>query len=158
MHHVNNLKKLLWKVLFSITILFAILTISLNGSAQVSPSSFKVSGKIVDASGITVPGATITEKGTKTATASEKDGSFSLPVSGSKAVLAISFIGYENKEVNVNGKKFLDVKLQLSANELSQVVVVGYGTQRKGEVTSAITSLKAEDFNKGNISDPVGLL
>ena len=158
MHHVNNLKKLLWKSFFSITIFFAILTISSIGYTQVLPSSFKISGKVVDASGIPIPGATITEKVTKTATSSEKDGSFSLPVSSPKAIVAISFIGYETKEITVNGKKFLDVKLQLSTSELTQVVVVGYGTQRKGEVTSAITSLKTEDFNKGNINDPIGLL
>lgn len=158
MCHLNNFSKLLWKFFCFITILLSILLQPLNGSSQVSSSSFQVKGKILDSSGAAVSGATISEKGTKSATSSNDDGSFSLLLSKPKAVLNVSYVGYENKQVNVNGRQYVEINLQSTASELGQVVVVGYGTQRKGEVTSAITSLKPEDFNKGNMSDPIGLL
>lgn len=158
MLNFNNFEKLLWKLFCFVTILLSILLQPLNGSAQVSSSSFQVKGKILDSSGAAVSGATISEKGTKAATSSGNDGSFSLFLSKPKAVLDVSYVGYENKQVNVNGRQYVEINLQSTASELGQVVVVGYGTQRKGEVTSAITSLKPEDFNKGNISDPIGLL
>lgn len=145
----------LWKYCFLLILLGISNFVS---SQQPSAGSIVIKGKIIDSTGSPVIGASITEKGRQRGTSTDDHGLFSFPVSSKNATLIISSVGYGNKEVSLNGKTYVEVSLQSENNELGQVVVVGYGTQRKGEVTSAITSLKPEDFNKGNIIDPIGLL
>ena len=100
--------------------------------------------------GVTVKG----EKGTKNATVTDYDGNYSLNVSSRNAVLVVSYIGFVAQEIKAGG----DVTLQEDNALLNEVVVIGYGTQRKGDITSAITSVKAEDFAQGNIRDAGDLI
>ena len=111
-------------------------------------------GVVKDAKGEPIIGATVTEKGTKNATVTDYDGNYSLNVSSRNAVLVVSYIGFVAQEIKAGG----DVTLQEDNALLNEVVVIGYGTQRKGDITSAITSVKAEDFAQGNIRDAGDLI
>ena len=103
-----------------------------------------------------LPGATIIVKGTNNGTTSDFDGNFSIDASSSD-VLVISFVGFVSQEVSVGDNDQLTVSL-VSDNELEEIVVTGYGSQREKEVTSAVTKITAEEFNKGPISNAAGLL
>lgn len=104
-----------------------------------------VSGKVVDASGEPVIGATVQLKGSTEGSITDIDGNFKVSVKDAgKAVLVVSFIGYETTETPVKGKGFLKITLNESYNELQEVTVVGYGTQKKETLTGAISSVKTD--------------
>ncbi|MEO8237476.1 MAG: TonB-dependent receptor [Flavobacterium sp.] len=104
-----------------------------------------VNGTINDESGLPVPGATILIKGTNKATASDFDGKFQINVP-SNGTLTISFVGYNTVQEAVNGRTKIEVRLNPESQNLNEVVVVGYGTQKKSVVTGAISSVKAKDL------------
>ncbi len=117
-----------------------------------------VSGKVTssdDGSGI--PGANIQVKGSSNGTVTDSDGNFKLNV-GNDATLVFSFVGYVTQEIAVGAQSTIDISLVSDITSLSEVVVVGYGTQEKKEITSAVTSVKSENFNKGTVNDPALLL
>jgi TonB-linked SusC/RagA family outer membrane protein len=117
-----------------------------------------VTGTVTSADdGTGVPGVNILEKGTSNGTVSDADGKYSINVSDN-STLVFSFVGYSSQEVPVGGQSTISVALALDVQSLNEVVVVGYGTQEKKELTSAVASVKAEDFNKGTVNDPVQLL
>ena len=122
--------------------------------AEITQQGVKVQGVVTDAKGEPIIGATVTEKGTKNATVTDFEGNYSLNVANSNAVLIVSYIGFINQEVKAGS----NVTLQEDNALLNEVVVIGYGTQRKGDITSAITSVKAEDFAQGNIRDAGDLI
>src|SRR5690606_4680648 len=93
-------------------------------------------------------GATVLEKGTSNGTTTDFDGNFTITTE-SDAVLEISYLGYKTQEVAVDGRSEINVQLSPDATLLEDVVVVGYGTQRKTDVTGSIASVDSEDFNKG---------
>jgi iron complex outermembrane receptor protein len=99
----------------------------------------------------------VLEKGTSNGTVTDANGGFSISV-GASATLVFSFVGYTSSEVVVGSQTSVNVTLELDVTALSEVVVVGYGTQEKKEITSAVTSVKSEDFNRGTVNDPVQLL
>lgn len=123
-------------------------------SAQNRP----VTGKITDENGNPVPGATIQVKGTSTGTAATADGSFKLSVPPNAGTLIISFIGYVNKEVSIAGKSEFSISLEPASTTLTDVVVVGYGTTRKKDLTGSVVSIKSADFNKGIVTAPDQLI
>ena len=117
-----------------------------------------VTGTVTDAeTGEGVPGANVVEKGTTNGTITDFNGQYKLAV-GEDATLVFSFVGYSSTEVEVGSRSVIDVALDLDVTSLSEVVVVGYGTQEKKEITSAVASVGAEDFNRGTVNDPVQLL
>src|SRR5918993_2763078 len=123
------------------------------------PSAQVIQGKITDANtGNPLSGATIFVKGSTTSTASDETGSYSITVADDAAILVISFVGYTTQEVAVKGKTTVNVLLVPATGDLTQVVVVGYGTQNKRDVTGAVKSVKAEAFNRGIINAPEQLL
>lgn len=98
------------------------------------------------------------EKGTSNGTITDFDGNFSLNVSA-KSVLQISYIGYKTQEIPVSQLKAgAVITLKEDTEVMDEVVVIGYGTQRKGDVTSAIASVKAEDFTVGKVGDAADLI
>lgn len=117
-----------------------------------------ISGKVNDETGVPIPGVNVLEKGTTNGTTTDADGMYSLNVTGESAILVFSFIGYETKEVAVGNQGSINIELLPDTKTLQEVVVVGYGTQKKGEITSAITNIGPEEFNKGNISNVAQLL
>ncbi|MCM1504387.1 MAG: TonB-dependent receptor [Muribaculum sp.] len=117
-------------------------------------TAWTVSGHVVDETGEPVIGATVKIKGTATAVATNFDGDFSLNVKGDKNVLTVSFVGYDayQTELNPDNDK-LNITLRPQAVMLDDVVVVGYGVQNKRDVTTAISSIKSEDFSRSASSD-----
>ena len=100
---------------------------------------------IIDETGQPVPGASITVKGTQQGTLSNVDGTYSLPASP-QATLVFSFVGYLKEEIAVNNRSNINITLKVDQKALEEVVVVGYGTQRKVETTGSIASVKASDL------------
>lgn len=117
-----------------------------------------ISGTITDATtGETLPGASIKIKGTSSGTTTNLDGQFKLPATP-QDVLVISFIGYSTTEFTVGNQTNFDIKLGLDISQLSEVVVVGYGSQEAEDVTGAISTVETKEFNKGIISSPDNLI
>ncbi|HTB51292.1 MAG TPA: TonB-dependent receptor [Ferruginibacter sp.] len=106
-----------------------------------------LTGKITDETGAPLGGANIEIKGKGKGTSSHTDGSFSITAE-SDDVLVISFVGYNDRTVQVNGRSYISVGLQPSRKESNEVVVVGYGTQRKIDVTGAVGSVKGAELYK----------
>lgn len=129
-------------------LLLTLLSFSLTALAQQ-----KVTGKVKDSSGEPVIGASVVVKGNNTmGTITDFDGNFMLDVP-TKSVLVISYIGYVTQEVPTTGKNSLEIVLKEDTKTLDEVVVIGYGTQRKGDVTSSVASVKADNFVKGAVKD-----
>ncbi|MBL0201969.1 MAG: SusC/RagA family TonB-linked outer membrane protein [Chitinophagaceae bacterium] len=117
-----------------------------------------VTGKVTDSKdGTPVSGATITLKGTKTATQSAADGSFKINATPT-GVLVISSVGFAQQEVSLAGKSVVDVSLVQVNQQLNELVVVAYGTKRKGDLTGSVTSVSAKDFQKGVVNSSEQLL
>lgn len=117
-----------------------------------------VSGTVKDANAKPLQGATVAVKGTERTTSTDVNGAFSISVPNANSVLVISYVGHATREITVGTASNFDIALTPGAGELSQVVVVGYGTQNKKDVTSSIKSVKSEAFNKGIITSPQQLL
>ena len=129
-------------------LLLTLLSFSLTALAQQ-----KVTGKVKDSSGEPVIGASVVVKGNNTmGTITDFDGNFMLDVPA-KSVLVISYIGYVTQEVPTAGKNSLEIVLKEDTKTLDEVVLIGYGTHRKGDVTSSVASVKADNFVKGAVKD-----
>ncbi len=117
-----------------------------------------IDGLVTDANGMALPGASIVEKGTTNGTQSDFDGNFSLNVTNQNATLVISYIGYSTKEVTVNGQTNLTIALEESAAGLDEVVVVGFGTQKKVNLTGAVATVDGEDLVKRPVTNAASML
>ncbi|SEL49045.1 SusC/RagA family TonB-linked outer membrane protein [Parapedobacter koreensis] len=122
--------------------LAAFLAGTLKGSAQT-----QVSGVVADESGFLV-GATVSIKGTATQTQTDDAGEYRITVPGSDAILVFSYTGYTSQEVTVAGQTRINVTLRPDEESLEEVVVVGYGTQRKSDLTGSVASIKSADLNQ----------
>lgn len=107
-----------------------------------------VTGIVIGSDGAPLAGVTILEKGTKNGTATDASGNFSITVSGATAMLEVSSLGYTSQEVAANGASPLTIILAGAATQLEQIVVVGYGTQKRKDLTGAIASIKGDDIAK----------
>jgi TonB-dependent starch-binding outer membrane protein SusC len=118
-----------------------------------------VTGKVTDSKdGSPVVGASVLVKGTSKGTTTKADGSFSISVSESAKTLTISSVGFANQDISIEGKSTVDVGLVATNSSLNEVVVTGYGTTRKKDLTGSVASIQAKDFNKGPITNPDQLL
>lgn len=118
----------------------------------------EVSGRVIDESGQPLIGVNVLVKDSDLGTSTDVEGYFTLSNVAADAVLIFSYIGYETLEVPVEGQTQLTVTLSSDVALLDEVVVVGYGTQRRRDVTGSISSLKSESFNKGVVTNPGQLL
>ncbi len=117
-----------------------------------------ITGTVKDGStGSPLAGATISVKGSTQSVVSDANGAFTITVPDRNSILIVSYVGYATQEVSA-GSGNLDIVLQPSSAQLNQVVVVGYGTQNKRDITGAVKSLKSDEFNKGIINSPQQLL
>jgi TonB-linked SusC/RagA family outer membrane protein len=117
-----------------------------------------ISGTVADAStNELIPGVNIIIKGTQTGSVTDINGKYSISAAKG-STLVYSYIGYENMEVQVGTQNTIDVQLKVLVQSLDGVVVIGYGSTTKKEVTSSIASVKSDEFNKGTYSSPIGLL
>lgn len=118
-----------------------------------------ITGTVLDASfGDPVPGATVLIKGTTRGTATDLDGKFSLPIQSGDQILVVSFVGYLAQEVEIGNQSTFTINLAEDVQSLQEAVVIGYGSQDRKEITSSVVSIKPEDFNRGNVSNPAQLL
>jgi len=136
-------------LLFSLLITFLL---SIEGYAQ---TGIKVNGKVSDAKGEGIPGVNIKVKGGKTGALSDGSGSYTITVPNAQSVLQFSFIGFDPQEFTVGTKSEINVTLKETQNELDQVVVVGYGTSKKKDLTGAISSISKENLNLGGVTSNV---
>lgn len=118
----------------------------------------KVTGKVIDENGQPLPGVTVIVQGRKVGTVTDINGFYSVSNVPQNAVLQFSFVGMLTREVKVNNQSVVNVTLQDASKGLSEVVVVGYGTTTKKGLVSAVASIKADDLNKGAITDVGQLL
>ncbi|GAB2538318.1 SusC/RagA family TonB-linked outer membrane protein [Rufibacter soli] len=121
---------------------------------QASAQQRTVTGTVSDAAGPMV-GVSVVVKGTSTGASTDLSGRYSIPVTGNAAVLQFTFIGYVTQEIPVGAQSTINVTLAQDARALDEVVVVGYGTQNKRDLTGSVTSLGEEDFNAGPITSPL---
>ncbi len=133
-----------------------VLASSISIKAQDSAARI-VSGIVSDDSGEPIPGATVVAVGTQTGTLTDFDGNFELSIPASVTELRFSFIGFESATLSVS-EQVMKVILKSSAELLDDVVVVGYGVQRKSDLTGSVSSVTADDFNEGLISSPEQLI
>ena len=120
-------------------------------------SAQTVNGNVVDETGEPVIGATVLEKGTKNAVITDFDGNFTIKTQGGK-VLTISYIGMVSQDVNIAGKTNVNVVLKEDANTLQDVVVVGYGTMKKTDLTGSVSSVNTEQLNAKGAPSVLGNL
>jgi TonB-dependent starch-binding outer membrane protein SusC len=119
----------------------------------------KITGKITDATtGEPLIGVNITIEGTTTGVVTNIEGEYSITITNPSSTLSISYIGYNSEKIAITGQSRIDVKLVADVKSLEEVVVIGYGTQKKADVTSAVASVKSEDFTKGMIRDASDLV
>lgn len=126
--------------------------IKLLQKAQTSGKKVKVRGVIKDETGEPIIGATVRVKGQSEGTVSDFDGNFTLDVTDDNT-LQISYIGYQTQEFAVGKQHHFSIVLEEDKKILNEVVVIGYGTQKKGDITSSVGSVKSEDFTAGAIND-----
>lgn len=119
---------------------------------QTSGKKVKVRGVIKDETGEPIIGATVRVKGQSEGTVSDFDGNFTLDVTDGNT-LQISYIGYQTQEFAVGKQHHFSIVLEEDKKILNEVVVIGYGTQKKGDITSSVGSVKSEDFTAGAIND-----
>ena len=145
---------------YSLAIMLGVLigSMPLALSAADHQTAITVTGKITDQAGAPLPGVNVLEKGTTNGTVTDTQGSYSITVASGESVLVFSFIGTTTQEVLVGTQTEISVQLLDDAETLSEVVVIGYGTQEKKDITGAVASVKNEEFNKGIMNSPEQLL
>ncbi|WPP48417.1 SusC/RagA family TonB-linked outer membrane protein [Catalinimonas niigatensis] len=126
--------------------------------ASVTYAQTTVSGKVTAPEEGSLPGVNVLVQGTSTGTVTDMDGNYNLTVPAGSDVLVFSSIGYVTQEITINGRSTINVELQADVQSLSEVVVIGYGTQEKRDATGAVSSIKSEDFNSGVIASPEQLI
>ncbi|MBD3629612.1 TonB-dependent receptor [Cyclobacterium sp.] len=117
----------------------------------------EISGTVTDQNGDPIPGATISILGTSVGTVTDLDGNYRLNVPDG-ATVVFSFIGYESQRIEIGDQSILNVILMPDVTSLEEIVVVGYGTQEKKDITGSVASVKSDDFNKGIMNSPGQLL
>jgi TonB-linked SusC/RagA family outer membrane protein len=132
---MNKKTFLTWGIVFSLFL-------------QVSAQSRKISGTVLDHSGVGLPGVSVAVKNTTLGTVTDLDGKYTLNDVNESSVLVFSYIGYVNQEITVGSRTSMDVNLAEDITSLSEVVVTGYGTQKKSQVTGAISSISAKEITE----------
>jgi len=122
--------------------LLCLFLLSLGGAMHAQTT---VNGVVSDEKGMTIPGVTVSVKGSNDATITNLDGQYSLSAA-SDATIVYSFIGFATQEIAVKGRKVINVSLSEGAKTLDEVVVIGYGSQKKGDVNGSVSSVKARDI------------
>lgn len=135
--------------------LFVILLLlgSFMSNEMRAQSGKTVSGVVIDETGMPIPGANVVEKGTKNSASTDFDGKYNIRVSSSKSELVFSYIGYENLTLLVGQKKTVDAALKNSTSKLDEVVVIGYGTSKKSDLTGSVASVSGSDLKKVAVSN-----
>ena len=138
-----------------------ILLLVLSGAQVLTAAplqSTTITGRVTDDAGAALPGANVVERGTTNGTVTDADGRYNITLASSDAVLVFSFVGAVTQQIPVDNQSEINVQLMADQSVLNEVVVVGYGTQKKSDITGAIGSVKSDEFNQGIINSPAQLL
>ncbi len=138
--------------------ILSILVLALAWAWLPAMAQVVVRGTVTDASGDPVVAAGVVEAGTANGVVTDVDGKYSITVKGASSVLEFSCIGYENQSVTVGAQRTVNVVLSDAVSFLQEAVAIGYGTQKKADITSAVTSVKADNFNVGQVLDAGDLI
>lgn len=157
--NLNHLSNDLLKVAACLCLCFGAVNTAVHAEPlqAVETAQSTISGTVTDKTGEPIIGASVIVKGTSEGVATDLDGKFSVKAKAGQEIV-ISSIGYKSQTIKVGATQNLDVVLEEDSQILDDVVVIGYGTQRKGDVTSAVASIKSEDFTIGNIGDASDLI
>jgi TonB-linked SusC/RagA family outer membrane protein len=117
-----------------------------------------ITGKVTDSSGLPLPGVTVVVKGTTQGTVTDGDGNYSISDIPENATLVFSFVGMRTQELIVGEQTRINVTMEVDAIGIEEVVAIGYGTVRREELTSAVSSVNSEDFVKGSVNDAAQLI
>ena len=127
--------------------------------AQISFAQKTITGKITDSKdGSTVRGASVTVKGSRTGAQTDANGAFSLSVPNDATTLVVSSVGFTSQEVDIAGKNSVEVSMVMNSTSLGEVVIIGYGTTRRKDLTGSIATITSKDFNKGQVTSPEQLI
>ncbi len=136
-----------WKLFWILAIVFT----SVTGIMAQN----KISGKVTIEGGEGLPGASVIVEGANTGTTTDGEGNYSISVPNKSAKLVFSFVGYLTQKVEVNSKTVINIRLEEDAAQLADVVVIGYGTVKKRDLTGAVTSIKSEDIKQVPAQSPL---
>ncbi|SHM00028.1 SusC/RagA family TonB-linked outer membrane protein [Flavobacterium chilense] len=148
---MNNTRQRLKKKIKYNTVFLFFMTFLL--SSNINAQSTVIEGKITDAAGLSLPGVNVQEKGTKNGTSTDFEGSFKINVTSNKAILVISYLGFQTQEVSVAGKARVNVSLAEQSNSLNEVVVVGYGSVKKTDLTGSVSTISAATITERNTTN-----
>jgi TonB-linked SusC/RagA family outer membrane protein len=135
-------------LLVKIIALFLVIFIFYTPCVNAQTSSLSVSGKVTDENGSGMPNVTVTIKGTSSNTLTGEDGSYNISVPNGKSVLVFSSVGFNPQEIAVNNRTIINLTLGVSQKALEEVVVIGYGTQKRKDVTGAVSSFDAKKLDE----------
>ena len=127
-------------------------------AAVMQQNPITISGKVTDDQGTPFPGVAIQEKGTNNGTVTDFDGNYSIQVSSADAVLVFTYIGMTTIERAITSGESLSVQMVSDAQSLDEVVLIGYGSQQRKAVTTAVAKVDAQDFNQGVVTSPLDLI
>ncbi|NJB36477.1 TonB-dependent receptor domain-containing protein [Croceivirga sp. JEA036] len=154
----KNLKMLSMRG-YGLTRIFCTLLFLLGASSWGYAQQLQVSGKVLEkGTEIPVPGAAIVEDGTNNGVVTDFDGNFTIELTQENASLRVSFLGFKTELIAVKGESNVTIYMEESGQQLDEVVIIGYGAQKRTDVTGAVANLKAEEFNKGVVNAPEELL
>ena len=128
------------------------------GNAAVAQQEKVITGTVTDDQGESLPGVNVVVQGTTIGTITDLDGNFELTVPENTEAVVISFVGMRTQEVSIVDRTSLSIVLETETVGIEEVVAIGYGSQRKADITGAVSSVKSEDFNKGVITSPGQLM
>ncbi|KEO71899.1 SusC/RagA family TonB-linked outer membrane protein [Anditalea andensis] len=134
--------------------------ISIEGKGAIESTEARtISGTVYsNEDNLPLPGVSVVIKGTSTGTATDGEGNFTLEIPDEPTTLVLSFIGYVTRELVINNESQIEVRMDADVASMDEVVVVGYGSMRKGDVTSSVGGVKEEDFVKGAVRDAAQLI
>ena len=153
---MNHKTLTLQKAIKTLLISFLLLGYLLPAYAQTG--TIKVTGKVIDETKVPMIGVSVVVKGTTLGISSDLEGSFSLQVPNGTKELTFSYVGYQTLTVTIPASHILSVQMRPNAQQLNDVVVIGYGTTRKSDLTGSVSNVKSKDFNGGMISSPEQLI
>lgn len=131
------------KLTYALFLFFSLLT----SAVAVGQTKFHVSGKVTQSAGEPLAGATVAEKGGSSSVVTKDDGTFTIDVSSRNATLVISYVGYAPREIKVNGQQRLDITFQSANSRLDEVVVIGYGTTTRRDLTGSVASVSGKTIS-----------
>lgn len=132
--------------------------LGITSTAAAQTAGLTVTGNVTDSEGLPIIGVNVSVKNAQTGAISDLDGNYTIKVSSPNETLVYSYIGFRTQEVAINGRTVINVIMVEENTILDDIVVVGYGSMKKGEITSAITSVKSDEFVKGMVKDATQLL